>query len=181
MNQSHTPQPNKNIALIGIVFFVFAISLIVGLLYAKKNDTTKMKETTDQKQGTTQLMIKPQASTLKKGESTQVSVELAGSPSQAADIVITFDSKLLKVSEVTNGNVFPDILKSDIKDNQVTVSSAVDPNNPSNLKTGTIFTFTATALSAGSTSLEFNRNLTITAHTGVNTLGTAEAATILVQ
>jgi hypothetical protein len=181
MDQSKTSQPNKNIALIGIVFFVFAVSLIMGLLFAQKGGSSIKKSDQESLKGSTQLMLKPQVASLNKGESTQVSVELAGSPSQAVDIVITFDPKLLKASDIVNGNVFPDLLRSEIKENQLIVSSAVDPNNPTSLKTGTVFSFTVTAMGSGTASLEFSKDLTITAHSGTNTLGGAEPVTISVR
>lgn len=181
MDQSKSSQPNRNIALIGIVFFVFAVSLIMGLLIAQKDKSPKNNIAEENQLGSTQLMLKPQAVSLQKGESTQVMVEIAGSPSQAADVVITFDPKLLKASEIVNGNVFPDLLRSEIKENQLVVSSAVDPNNPTNLKTGTVFSFTITAMDSGTATLEFNKDLTITAHSGTNTLGTAESVTISVR
>lgn len=181
MDQSKTLQPNKNIALIGIVFFVFAVSLIMGLIFAQKKSSPANNNAEENQLGSTQLMLKPQVTSLQKGESTQVMVEIAGSPSQAADIVITFDPKLLRASDIVNGDVFPDLLRSEIKENQLIVSSAVDPNNPTNLKTGVIFSFTVTAMESGSAALEFNKDLTITAHSGTNTLGSAEPVTISVK
>ena len=182
MDLNTTSQPNKNIAIIGIIFFVFAVSLVLGILSAQKNG-----KATDQNgneasiQGTTQLSIEPQVSNLGKGEGTQVSVTLAGTPSQAADVVITFDPKLVKVSNIINGNVFPDILRSDIGEGTLTVSSAVDPNNPNNLKTGTLFSFTLQGVNAGAATLDFDKKMTITAKNGTNTLGTAESATVSVR
>ncbi|KXK11201.1 MAG: hypothetical protein UZ22_OP11002000405 [Microgenomates bacterium OLB23] len=181
MQQTTTPQPNKNIALIGIVFFIFAVSLIMGLLFAQKNGTSTKTAEKQSLEGTTKLSLKPQAMQLKKGESTQVTVELSGSPSQAADIVVTFNPKLVKVSEVANGTVFSDILRSEVQDNQIVVSSAVDPNNPTNLKEGVLFSFTVTALASGDATLDFNKDLTITAHSGTNTLGTAEPVTLSIK
>jgi hypothetical protein len=181
MDQSKTLQPNKNIALIGIIFFVFAVSLIMGLLFAQKGKSGMTGSKTENQLGTTQLVLKPQVISLNKGESTQVAVELTGAPSQAADVVLTFDAKLLKASDIVNGTVFPDILRSEIKDNQLIVSSAVDPNNPTDLKAGTLFTFTVTAMDSGTATIDFNKDLTITAHTGTNTLGTAEPVTITVR
>lgn len=181
MDQSKTSQPNKNIALIGIIFFVFAISLVMGLLFAQKGGSALKNTEKDALQGTTQLIIKPQVTSLKIGESTQISVELSGSPSQAADIVITFDPKLVKASEIVNGTVFPDILRSEITDSQLVVSAAADPNNPTDLKAGTLFSFTLTAVGAGEASLAFNKDLTITAHSGSNTLGTAEPVSVQIK
>ena len=181
MDQSKTSQPNKNIALIGIVFFVFAVSLIMGLLFAQKSGSNLEKTTEEAQEGTTQLMIKPQVSTLKPGESTQVSVDLTGTPSQAIDVIITFDATLVKVSDIVNGTIFPDILRNEVKESELVVSAAVDPNNPSNLKAGTVFTFTVTALEAGSATLEFNKDITITANNGVNTLGSAEPVALTIR
>src|SRR3989344_4405405 len=134
MDLNTTSQPNKNIAIIGIIFFVFAVSLVLGILSAQKNG-----KATDQNgneasiQGTTQLSIEPQVSNLGNGEGT------------------------------------------------LTVSSAVDPNNPNNLKTGTLFSFTLQGVNAGAATLDFDKKMTITAKNGTNTLGTAESATVSVR
>ncbi len=179
----HTLHPQKKLKVLGIIALIFAVSIGAGLYFAGKSGLSKApkNDTVATAEGTSQLSIAPESLTVAKGATTKVNVKLDGTGSQATDIVITFDPKLVELSDVVNGDVFPDILRSEIGNGQVIVSAAVDPNTPTDVKTGTVFSFTLKGLTAGNAVLGFEKDLTITATNGVNTLGSAEPVTVTVE
>lgn len=183
IQEFHTLHPQKKLKILSIIAVIFALSVGAGLYFAGKSGQQEAPSNTtvETAEGTSQLTIVPESQTLPVNGTMNVQVRVNGTGSQATDIVITYDPKLVAISDIVNGDVFPDILRSDITGNQVVVSAAVDPNNPSDVKTGTVFSFTLKGLSAGSAALSFDKDLTITATNGVNTLGSAETVTITVQ
>lgn len=183
IQEFHTLHPQKKLKVLSIIAVIFALSVGLGIYFAGKSGLQKAPSdtTTKSTEGTSQLSIIPETQTLSKNASMKVQVRVEGTGSQATDVVITYDPKLVAISDVVNGDVFPDILRSEIGANQVVVSAAVDPNNPSDVKTGTLFTFMLKGVSAGSATLQFDKDLTITATNGVNTLGSANPVTITVK
>ncbi len=183
IQEFHTLHPQKKLKILAIIAAIFAVSIGAGLYFAGKSGLSKAPktETVVTEEGTSQLSIAPESLSVAAGATTKVNVKIGNTGSQATDIVITFDPKLVEMSEVVNGDVFPDILRSEIGDGQVIVSAAVDPNSPTDVKTGTVFSFTLKGLVAGSAVLGFEKDLTITATNGVNTLGSAEPVTVTVE
>lgn len=182
IQEFHTLHPNKKIQILGIIAVIFVVSIGLGLYIAGRTPSNApTPDNTTTVQGATRLSIVPESIILAKGSSTKVNVVVEGEGSQATDVVITFDPTAVKASDIVNGTVFPDILRSDIGEKQLVVSAAVDPNNPNDLKTGTLFSFTLEGIAAGTSTLAFDKNVTITATNGVNTLGTVEAVSIKIQ
>jgi hypothetical protein len=183
IQEFHTLHPQKKLKALSIIAVIFALSIGAGLYFAGQSGLRKAPSdvTKDTNKGMSQLSIVPESPSIAKGGTTKVSVNMNDTGAQAVDVVITFDPKLVAISEITNGDVFPDILRSEVVNNQVIVSAAVDPNNPAEVKTGTLFSFTLKGVSVGSAALNFDKDLTITATNGVNTLGMTEPVTITVK
>ncbi len=184
IQEFHTLHPQKKLKALSIIAVIFALSVGAGIYFAGKSGQQQAPTDTpvvETKEGTSQLSIVPETQTVAVNGSTKVQVRVSGTGSQATDVVVTYDPKLVAISDIVNGDVFPDILRSDIADNKIVVSAAVDPNNPSDIKTGTVFSFTLKGIAAGSAMFSFDKDLTITATNGVNTLGSAESVTITVQ
>ncbi len=180
----HKLHPNRKLAVFGIILFVFIISILIGVYFSKGsfnigNETTET--TIENPEGTTNLTLVPSSETVAPGETITVSVMLDGDAVQAVDVAINFDPALFAASEVTNGDVYDDILRQSVENGQVLVSAAVSPSNPDALNTGELFSFTLEALDAGSTELTFDTDLTITAKNGTNTLQSAQGVTVTAQ
>jgi len=188
VQQFHSLHPNKKLAILGIIFIVTISSIFLGVYLNKNNQqqapTAQQPSETlpsDQETGSTTLSLSPVATSVQVGEETQVSVLLGKSSVQAVDVVVTFDPTMFEASNIVNGDVYEDMLIKKVEDGKVTVSAAVSPNDPTNLKTGTLFTFSLKALKAGSGQIQFDSKKTITAKNGVNTLGSTTPVTIAVQ
>jgi len=183
LQEFHALHPHKKLKILGVIAVLFALSIGAGLYFAGKSSTSKAPNPvmTDDKKGTSQMSIVAEAPTLAVGATTKVNVKIDGTGSQATDVVISYDPKLVAISDITNGDVFPDILRSEVAKNQVIVSAAVDPNAPSNVKTGTVFSFTLKSIASGQAVLDFDKNLTITATNGVNTLGSMTPVSISIK
>lgn len=183
VQQFHTLHPQKKLKALAIIAVIFVVSIAAGLYFANKSNMSKAPQQAapETAEGMSQLTILPEAQTVTKGQTTQVQVLINKTGAQAADVVIDYDPKVVEITNIVNGDVFPDMLRSQIENGQVAVSAAVDPNNPTDVKTGTLFSFTLKGLAAGAANLTFNKDLTITATNGVNTLGGTESITITVE
>lgn len=181
----HKLHPNRKLAVFGIILLVFIISILVGVYFSRGSFKFGSQQTTESTisnpEGTTNLTLVPSAESVAPGESITVSVMLDGDPVQAVDVAVNFDPALFAASDITNGDVYGDILRESVENGQVLVSAAVAPSNPDDLKTGELFSFTLEALDAGSTELSFDTDLTITAINGSNTLQSAQGVTITAQ
>lgn len=187
----HDLHPNRKLAIFGIILFFFVISIVVGIMMARRNsqvvDTTDEQGQTQQagevKQGETALKLMVEPATPSVGDTVKVTVSLENTAVQATDIAINYDPKLFTASDIVNGTAYDSILKSniDVAKGQVLVNSSVSASNPQDLRTGDVFSFTLKTLKAGSGKLEFDQDLTITAKNGINTLGLAEPVSITVK
>lgn len=187
MQDFHKLQPDRKLAVIGIMIFVFVFAILVSIYVSKSGGLTQLTQRvtnptsqTEQKADATTLSMTSDVTSLSVGNSATVTVNIANNPVQAVDIAVNFDPNMFTASNIVNGTVYADILRSEITDGQVVVSATVSPSDPTDLKTGDVFSFTLEALSAGSGELTFDPELTITAKNGVNTLGTAEGITLTV-
>lgn len=181
-NQLH---PNRKLAVFGIILFVFILSIFIGVYFSKSRTQTTTETETPAPTGavtaTTGLTLVPSAETVAVGDQIKVSVMLEGEAVQAADVVVKYDPTIFTASTVTNGTAFESIVREEIKDGTVSITAAVSPTAANDLKTGEVFSFTLTALKAGSTELSFDPELTITAKNGVPTLKNAQSVTVSVQ
>jgi hypothetical protein len=180
-NQLH---PNRKLAVFGIILFVFILSILVGVYFTRSRTQTGTGTDiapTGSEVATTTLSLLPSAESVGVGETVTVSVMLDGEAVQATDVVVTFDPKVFKATEVTNGSVFESIVRQELEDGKVSVTSAVSPTATTDLKTGELFSFTLEALAPGSTQLTFDPELTITAKNGINTLQDTQSITVSVQ
>ncbi|KXK11199.1 MAG: hypothetical protein UZ22_OP11002000403 [Microgenomates bacterium OLB23] len=182
IQEFHTLHPQKKLKVLAIIAAIFIASVAGGLYFSTKSNTpsTTTKDSEAPK-GTSQLIMQPETLSITKGQTIKVSVMVKDTGSQATDIAIGYDPKLVEVSNIVNGDVFPDMLRSEIVNNQIIVSAAVDPNNPNDIKTGTVFSFMLKGLTTGEATLTFDKDITIAATNGVNTLGSAEPVTITVK
>ncbi len=178
-NQLH---PHRKLATFGIILFVFVLSVVIGVYYSKKQSAqTDTTTTQSESNSTTSLALAPSAEMTKVGETFTVSVLLNGQPVQATDIVITFDKTMFKASNILNGKVFDNLIRQDITPGMISVTGAVQATANPEMKTGEVFTFTMEALKKGTSELKFDKNLTITAKNGVNTLSNAQNISIQVD
>lgn len=175
--------PQRKAIIILVIVGLFVLSIVVGSYLSKgKQSTTEeitnttitqAPEQTEQKEGpTTNLTLSPKNSSLTVNGTKKIDVVITEEPVTATDIVITYDPEAVEVSGLVNGNVFSKMIRNKIEDGMITYSASIDPSNPKNISTGTVFSFTVKALKAGSTVLDFNQSETITAVNGNNTLGT---------
>lgn len=186
INDFHTLHPNRKLAVFSIILFLFVVSVAAGVYVAKnsnmagKNNVKVEQQSPDEAKATMTVVSDKQS--LKVGESATVSVMIADRAVQVADVALTFDPTLLKVSAVTNGDVYDEINYQDLKTpGMILVSSSVNPSSPDELKTGTVLTFQVQALKAGAAELTFNKEKTLAATGGQNFLSTAEGMTITIK
>lgn len=174
--------PNRKLAVFGIILFVFILSILIGVYFSRNQSST---ESTDQVERAvtevTSLSLVPSSETVAVGETVTVSVMIDGEAVQAADIAVDFDPAVFTASAVTNGDVFDSIVREEITDGTVSITSAVSPTAASELNTGEIFSFTLEAVAAGSSELSFDPELTITAKNGLNTLQETQNIVITAQ
>lgn len=183
----HKLQADRKLAIIGILVFVFVFAILIGTYMAKRGGSLltipgKKSETsqTAQNVDATSLTMAANPAQLSVGGTTIVTVSLSQTPVQAVDVIVNFDPKMFRASNIVNGTVYDDILRSEVDNGQVIMSGTVSPSDPTNLRTGDVFSFTLEALATGGGALSFDRDLTITAKNGVNTLGSAEGTKITV-
>ena len=185
----HNLHPNKKLGVFALILFVFVISIVIGLMMARRatpgTQPTEQtpSQTTQAQQGQTNLRLVPSADSVAVGGTVTVTVMLENTAVQASDIAVNYDPTMFEASSIVNGDVYKDILKSNIDTakGQVLVNAAVSVSNPQDLRTGAAFSFTLKALKAGAGKVEFDQELTITAKNGINTLGSVEPVTITVR
>lgn len=177
-NQLH---PNRKLAIFGIILFVFVVSILVGIYFTQNKDGGSNDLVEEQIQAGTNLSMVTSSDTVAVGETVTVTVILEGEAVQAVDAAVNFDPNVFKATEVTNGNVYESIVREDISDGQVSITAAVSPSNPTDFATGELFSFTLEAVGAGSSELQFDPELTITAKNGDNTLQNTQGVTITAQ
>lgn len=189
VEQFHALESHRKVAVAGIIIVVFLVSLGVGIAISRGNRFTQFvpgqpstqKQQKTNPQGSTALAIKTSSQKVQVGDTFTASVMISDTPVQVADVIITYDPKLVKVTQVQNGTVFDNLLQNSIEDGSVTVSGAVDPSEPQSLKDGEVFSLTLTALAPGQAALSFDSDRTITAKDGSNTLSNATGTTVSIQ
>lgn len=186
LNEFNKLHPNRKLAVMGIILFVFILSILVGVYFTKSGSQTETGATptptgTATEKATTSLSLVPSASAVKVGDMVKVSVMLDGESVQATDVVVKYDPTLFEASAVVNGTIYESIVREEIKDGMVSVTSAVSPTAVDNLKTGELFSFSLKALKAGAAELSFDPELTITAKNGLNTLKATQSVSVTIQ
>lgn len=131
--------------------------------------------------GTTWLTIKPNTTSLTKGQAIRVDVVIEGEGVQAAAVSLTYDPKVLAISDIKNGNVFAQIVSQKIEAGSVMVITDVGGQSRAASKTGTVFSFIVTGVAPGLAELTFDPKTTKTALRGGNTLKNLQSASIVVQ
>ncbi len=187
LNQLKGLPTQKKTVILLLIGFLFIASVVVGSLMSR-NKADKTATTTQEQAGTdtqtapsTTLTLSPAETTLKVGQSTTMTVDLASVPVAATDIVIAFDQEIFTVSDVKNGNVFARVIRNKVEEGKLVFSASVDPNDAENLKEGKVLTFKLTAKKqADSALLQFVQGDTITALNGDNTLGVTNGAIVKV-
>jgi Cohesin domain len=177
--------------LIGLLFIA---SVVVGSLLTggtKKTDdqagTGSDVTTQPETRPSTALALVPSEATLKVGSSQKVEVTLSRIPVAAADVVLSYDPAVFDVSGVTNGTVFSNVIvnKVDTTAGEIKFSASVSPSKKDDLKEGTVFSFMLKAKKeAASSALDFvkrDKDGTITALNGENTLGVTNGALLKVE
>lgn len=189
LNQLKTLPTQKKTVILLLIGFLFIASVVVGSLMSrnKSSDTTSMKKdstntgTGAQVAPSTTLTLSPAETTLKVGQSTTMTIDLASVPVAATDIVLSFDPEVLTISDVKNGDVFARVIRNKVEEGKLVFSASVDPNNAENLKLGKVVTFKVTAKKVAESSLlQFVQGDTITALNGENTLGVSNGAIVKV-
>ena len=185
--------PQKKMIVAGIVLLLFIGSIFVGAYLSRGSAPTpdvNNPRTTDQqapnvptKKPSTALKIEGQ-NTMKIGQTQTISVILSNIAVTASDIVVSFDPEIFTVLNVKNGIVFPKVIQNKINatDGMIIFSGSVDPSNPNDLKQGEVMSFTIKANKEAKASLlQLNRDETITAINGENTLGLTSGLSIKVN
>ena len=167
-----------------LVLFVLGTGL--GIMVARnrdtKTDTTVGDATPAPAESTkTELALNPSTGTLKVGEVLPISVKISKEAVQAVDVVVTYDPAVFSAGNIKPGD-FPKILRQTITPGRIVVSTSVSPDNPTAMTDGIVFTFSLTALKqATTTTVDFDASETITAKSGVNTLGTTSGSEFKVE
>lgn len=187
-NLSTLPKERKAvlIALIGVLFIV---SVVVGANLAKRSGQETPSASPVQNQSTpavevkntTDLSLSPAPLTISTGATKQVSVMLSKTAVSAADVFLTYDPTLVEIADIQNGTVFDRVIRKKIDAGSIAFSAAVSPEKKNSLATGTVFTFTVTALKSGTTTIQFDTGKTITALSGANSLGNTTPMTVEIQ
>lgn len=185
--------PNRKFLVLVLFAGVFLASLVVGSMLFGTGDGSPLPipGRADQEEAavptavpSTTLSLDPSSATLTAGQAQTVSVMLEGVAVTAADVVVTFDPTMVSVSNLTNGEILPQVIQSDITEDAVVYSASVSAQEPGATDTGPVFTFDVTPLAAASgseISLQFDPIDTITALEGANTLGTTIGAAYVVE
>lgn len=186
MNQDSSMKPRKidpklALLLAACIVALVGVSFFIVIQVMKKNSNTAMESPKTTSEIGTALTLVAGASELAVNESTDIAVILENTPAQAVDIVITFDPNLVSISNVQNGSVYPSIVRQDIRDSQLVVSTRVDADNSTDLKAGDVFSFTVTALAPGNAHIGVNKDLSITATKNKNTLEVVNDADITIK
>lgn len=185
---------NRKLLIIVLFAVVFVASILIGaFLFAPKQfeQLTSSLPGNQQAQNqiptskpSTNLTINPGSGTIAAGEDQQISVDLAGLPVSAIDISLTWDPQLLQVTDLENGDVFQKMIVNKLSEGKIRYSASLSPEEQTSPSTGSVITFTATALEAASgseVSIQFDPIETITALNGENTLGSTTDATFIVE
>lgn len=173
--------PNRKLAIFGIILFVFVVSILVGIYFTQNKGTLLNETPVEEIQAGTNLSMVTSSDSVAVGETVTVSVLLEGEAVQAVDVAINYDPNVFTATEVTNGNVYESIVREELSEGQVSITAAVSPSDPTNFATGELFSFTLEAVGAGSSELQFDPELTITAKNGDNTLQNTQGVTITAQ
>lgn len=192
VNQLSTLHPKKKLILVGLFFFIFFISIMVGqnISKNKKNATVTPPTDTTNSQPTpmvstkpgTELSMAPASQTLGVGQEAKITVVLSKVPVTAADVVITYDPEALAVSAVQNGAVFERVIRNKVDNGKIIFSASVSPEKATQIKEGVVMTFMVKTLAKSTgTRLDFDPTATITALNGQNTIGQVMGATIAVK
>lgn len=170
----------RKIYILVFLFLLFALAFVGGVFITRYKPlppiptpvTTPKPKPSPILQRRSKLFLTPASGTLTVGEVLPVSVLISNEPVQAVDVVLLYDPSVFAVSDIKKGDVFPLILRKDIIPGRVTVSASASPEEPVELKTGEVFSFSLTALAAtASASIDFDAQDTIAAKDGVNRLG----------
>lgn len=180
VDQFNKLDQNRKVVLLAFLGGLFVLSVIVGSRVARRQPAQNMTGGTGvvpteiPARVSTDLAISTEKKDLKVGEEIVATVHLSNLAVPAADIVLQYDPSVLAISNVTNGDVFAQVIRNSVKDGLVTFSGSVNPADKDNLRAGIVFTFTIKPLKASaSTSIMFDPLKTITALDGDNTLGGA--------
>lgn len=170
---------NRKMAVIAIIFGLFVISIIVGANLTRNAGTGSQSTATptstalENAKPSTTVALSPAKAILKTGQATKIDVVLSKLAVTAADVVLTYDPKLVTVSNITNGPVFPNVLDDITNEGgRITYHASLSEGNPTDRKEGVVFSFTVTPKAqSGSATIDFDHTKTITAINGENTLG----------
>lgn len=178
---------NRKMAVIAIIFGLFIISIIVGANVTKKSDsestaTTPTSGALENAKPSTTIALSPAKQTIKVGSATKIDVMLSKLPVTAADVVLTYDTKQVTVSNLTNGSVFPRVIGMKNENGKITYNGSLSEQSPTDRKEGVVFSFTVTPKAgAKSVVIDFDATKTLTAINGENTLGSTVGGIYTVQ
>ncbi len=177
--------PEKKLAIVFILIILFIVSYSVSKSLSNRNLVTQGPGTADesgtasaQMQPRTGLTISPVSKNLSIGKQEKLEVVLSKLPVTAVDIVLTFDPTLVDVTNVQNGPLFQRVLQNKVDNGKIIFSAAVTPQNATNTKEGTVFTFMVKAKKEAPAALiGFDPRATVAALNGENMLGSTVGGT----
>lgn len=189
--------PNRKLAVFGIILFIFVLSILVGVYFTQSktqmsssDDLMVEKDAQKADASATTLSLVPSKESVNVGDTVKVSVMLSGEAVPATDIVVEYDPAYFAVSDadIVIGSAFKSIPFKKVANGKISASALVDLNNPSNVQTGEVMSFSLEALKAGSSKLSFDVETekdvqkTITSKVGgIDTLKNAQGTTITIK
>ncbi len=171
-----TLSPQVKFLLLFQLVVLFIVSLLVGFIFSPERSSiisrpiNKSQARANNLNGTT-LKISPEETVFKVGQEQTFTVELAGEPVPAADIVLTFDPKYLQISAVAPDEQFDNIIVNSIEGYKLFYSANYSPDKWPQAKPGRIFTFKVRAIDkTEETKISIVKDSTSTSRDNKNTL-----------
>jgi len=156
---------NKKLLTILIIFLVVELVWAAFYLSGKQKETPsedKQKPTVSQ-DNLVSLSLLPQQKEIKINKPFEVRVEIntKGKSASGADVVVTYDPKILNVSEssITTGNIFPlyPLVKIKPEKGQIAITGVISQEEkPSFQGKGTFATIKFTPIKTGKTTVSFD-------------------------
>ncbi|OGK38806.1 hypothetical protein A3F34_01455 [Candidatus Roizmanbacteria bacterium RIFCSPHIGHO2_12_FULL_44_10] len=163
--------------LLGIqLAILFILSILVGVMFSPKFKTQVQKQDSLEaslplRTKTTDLSLSPEEMVMKLGETKTVALAMSGKPASAVDIILEYDPSLLQITNVQKGAAFDQEILNRLSSGKLQFSAARSTANDS-AQNGVVFTFSLKTLrKADGTVIDFLKDETIAAESGINILG----------
>ena len=141
--------PARWITIITLLFGIFLLSYYLAARFFPQNskktsDSVPNSQTTNPTDDASKanITLLPATGTLKVGgEPIRVRVQAGGAKIQAADVVISYDPRYIKVEKIKSGKNFPMLIKQSVANGRISVSVSISPSLALEAVTGEMFTY----------------------------------------